>query len=112
MQTRNVYVAGSMRIPFVKSLQQYLDVSTQDMMIAALQGLVDKLHLSGKLIGDTALGAVMTGPQNWNLARECVLGTTLDPHSPGYTLQRACGTSLEATKLILELQAVSIPIVI
>ena len=28
---------------------------------------------------------------------ECVLGTDLDPHTPGYTLQRACGTSLETT---------------
>lgn len=97
MQTRNVYIAGGMRTPFTKSLQQYIDVSTQDLMIVAMQALVDKFQLQGKLIGDTALGAVMTGPANWNLARECVLGTTLDPHTPGYTLQRACGTSLEAT---------------
>ena len=39
----------------------------------------------------------MNSSNNWNLARECVLGTTLNPHTPGYTLQRACGTSLEGT---------------
>ncbi len=55
------------------------------------------MHLEGKLIGDVGLGAVINSSLNWNLARECVLGTNLDPHTPAYTLQRACGTSLETT---------------
>jgi acetyl-CoA C-acetyltransferase len=38
--------------------------------------------------------------KDWNLARECVLGTTLDPHTPAYNIQRACGTSLEAARQI------------
>jgi len=42
----------------------------------------------------------MNRSSNWNLSRECVLGTTLDPHTPGYTLQRACGTSLETASQI------------
>ena len=29
-----------------------------------------------------------------------MLGTTLDPHTPAYNLQRACGTSLEAARQI------------
>lgn len=97
MKTRPVYIAGSARTPFVKSLTKYIDIPTQDLMIAALQGLVTKLKLDGKILGDVALGAVMNSSKNWNLSRESVLGTTLDPHTPGYTLQRACGTSLETT---------------
>jgi acetyl-CoA C-acetyltransferase len=97
MKTRSVYIAGGIRTPFVKSLTTYRDISTQDLMIASLQALVDKFNLEGKTLGDVALGAVINSSANWDLARECVLGTTLDPHTPGYTLQRACGTSLEAT---------------
>lgn len=97
MKTRPVYIAGGIRTPFVKSMTTYHAVSTQDLMTASLQALVTKMHLEGRMIGDVGLGAVMNSSFNWNLARECVLGSALDPHTPAYTLQRACGTSLETT---------------
>ncbi|CEK09989.1 acetyl-CoA C-acetyltransferase [Legionella hackeliae] len=97
METRSVYVAGGMRTPFVKSMTSYKDISTQDLMIASLKALVEKMKLEGRLIGDVGLGAVINSSSNWNLARESILGTALDPHTPAYTLQRACGTSLETT---------------
>lgn len=97
MKTRPVYVAGGARTPFVKSMTTYRQVSTQDLMIASLQSLVKKMKLEQRIIGDVGLGAVINSSSNWNLARESVLGTDLDPHTPAYTLQRACGTSLETT---------------
>lgn len=97
MKTRSVYIAGSSRTPFVKSMTRYNNVTTQALMTASLQDLVNKIHIEGQVLGDVALGAVINSSSNWNLSRECVLGTTLDPHTPGYTLQRACGTSLEGT---------------
>lgn len=97
MKTRPVYIAGGARTPFVKSLTLYADITTQALMIGALQALIVKMHLQGKIVGDVGLGAVINSSLNWNLARECVLGSQLDPHTPAYTLQRACGTSLETT---------------
>lgn len=97
MKTRPVYISGSARTPFTKSMTSYSKITTQELMTVALQGLVDKMKLSGKLLGDVGLGAVMMSSMDWNLARECVLSTTLNPHTPAYTLQRACGTSLETT---------------
>lgn len=97
MKTRPVYIAGGMRTPFVKSMTHYSNVSTQDLMTASLQELVKSMHLENRILGDVGLGAIMNSSFNWNLARECVLGTSLDPHTPAYTLQRACGTSLETT---------------
>lgn len=97
MKTRPVYVAASMRTPFVKSMTLYQNATTSELMTATLQALVDDMSLAGKIIGDVGLGAIMNSSMNWNLARECVLGTTLDPHTPAYNLQRACGTSLETT---------------
>lgn len=100
MQTRSAYVVGSARIPFVKSMTNYFDIPLQQLMSASLQALVTKLHLDGQILGDVALGAVISSSANWNLARECVLDTTLHPHTPAYNLQRACGTSLEAARQI------------
>lgn len=97
---KNAYILGSTRIPFVKSMTNYQNVSLQTLMTSTLQALVDKLHLTGKVVGDVALGAIISSSANWNLARECVLGTTLDPHTPAYNLQRACGTGLEAVNQI------------
>lgn len=97
MALRNVYIVGGVRTPFTKSMTHYINVSTQQLMTASLKYLVQKFDLVGKQVGDVALGAVIKSASNWNLARESVLDSGLDPHTPGYDVQRACGTSLETT---------------
>lgn len=99
-QARRVGVVGGMRIPFCRSHSIYRDCSNQDMMTATLEALVGKFDLRGQTLGDVALGAVIHHSKDWNLARECVLGSGLSAKTPGVTLQRACGTSLEAAILI------------
>ena len=90
-----VYILSSARVPFFKSQTVYNDVSRKDLMTASLEGLIQKAKLQGKLLGDVALGAVMNSSSDWNLARECVLGSSLHPETPAYNTQRACGTGLE-----------------
>src|SRR5688572_26064346 len=94
---RPVAIVGGVRTPFVKSFTSYSDYSNQEMMTHVLEALVKKYKLEGKRMGDVSLGAVMKNASDWNLARECVLGSSLDPHTPGYDVQRACGTGLETT---------------
>ena len=98
--SRPVGIVGSQRIPFVRSFREYARTTNQQMLIATLEAVVRKYHLEGKLLGDVALGAVMTSSLEWNLAREVVLGSGLDPRTPAFNVQRACGTSLETTNLI------------
>ncbi|HEY0744509.1 MAG TPA: acetyl-CoA C-acetyltransferase, partial [Chryseosolibacter sp.] len=74
--------------------------SNKEMLTATVNAVASKFNLQNKLIGDVSLGAVMTSSIEWNLAREVVLGTTLDPHTPAFNVQRACGTSLETANLI------------
>jgi acetyl-CoA C-acetyltransferase len=69
-------------------------------MVAALSGLVNRYDLKGQALGDVALGAVIKHSSDWNLARECVIDSGLSLKTPGVDLQRACGTSLEATIMI------------
>src|SRR5579863_7268432 len=93
---RRVAIVGGIRIPFARSYSAYVSASNQDMLTATFRGLVDRYHLQGVRLGDVAAGAVMKHPRDYNLVRECVLSSGLDPHTPGMDLQRACGTSLEA----------------
>lgn len=94
---RRVAIVGSSRIPFARAFTAYAQCSNQDLMTAALKGLVEKYKLQGVQLGDVGLGAVIKHTRDFNLARECVLGSGLDPHTPAFDLQRACGTSLETT---------------
>ena len=91
-----VAVVGGSRIPFCRSHSIYRHCSNQDLMTAALDGLVNKLDLKGQVLGDVALGAVIKHSRDWNLARECVIESGLSIKTPAYDLQRACGTSIEA----------------
>ncbi len=95
-----VAVIGGSRIPFCRSHGAYRHRSNQDLMTAALKGLVDKFDLKGQALGDVSLGAVIKHSKDFNLARESVIGAGLSLRTPGFDVQRACGTSLEATILI------------
>lgn len=98
--TRRVAIIGGLRIPFCRAHTHYAERSNQDMMTAVLKGLVDKFRLAGQTLGDVSLGAVMKHANDWNLARESVLGSGLAAETPAFDIQRACGTSLEAAILI------------
>jgi acetyl-CoA C-acetyltransferase len=93
---RRVAIVGSLRIPFARSYSAYASVGNQDMLTAALRGLVERCRLQGVRLGDVSAGAVIKHSKDYNLVRESVLSSGLDPHTPGLDMQRACGTSLEA----------------
>ncbi|MGF1621200.1 MAG: acetyl-CoA C-acetyltransferase [Rhodomicrobiaceae bacterium] len=95
-QLRRVAVIGGIRTPFCRSNTAYAELSNLDLMTAALNGLVDKYKLEGRLIDEVVGGAVVTHSKDFNLTREAVIGTKLDPRTPGITLTQACGTSLQA----------------
>lgn len=95
MQTRRVAIIGGNRIPFARSNGPYAHHSNQDMLTAALDGLVARFGLAGERLGEVAAGAVLKHSRDFNLTRECVLGSRLDPRTPAYDVQQACGTGLE-----------------
>lgn len=97
MQTlRRVAVLAGNRVPFARSDGPYATASNQDMLTAALDGLADRTGLRGARIGEFAAGAVLKHSRDFNLARETVLGSVLDPATPAYDIQQACGTGLQA----------------
>lgn len=97
---RRVAIVGGARIPFARGNGAYAQVGNQEMLIAALRGVVERFGLRGQRLDDVAAGAVMKHSSQWNLTRESVLGCGLAAETPGLDLQRACGTSLEAAILL------------
>ncbi len=97
---RRVAIVGGARIPFARAMGAYAECSNQDMLTAALKGVVDKFRLAGERLGDVGAGAVLKHPRDFNLTREAVLSSGLAPETPAFDLQRACGTSLETAIIV------------
>lgn len=92
---RNAVVVGGNRTPFARTGTAYANTSAQELLTAAINGLVARFALTGEKIDEVAAGAVLKHAKDFNLTRECVLGSGLDPHTPAVDLQQACATSVE-----------------
>ncbi|MEZ0471791.1 acetyl-CoA C-acetyltransferase [Luteimonas salinilitoris] len=95
-QGRPVAVLGGVRIPFCRQNTAYADVGNLGMSVRTLGALVERFGLHGQQLGEVAMGAVIKHASDWNLGREAALSSGLSPLTPGITLQRACGTSLDS----------------
>ncbi|XVX18662.1 acetyl-CoA C-acetyltransferase [Actinomycetota bacterium] len=99
-QPRRAAIIGGNRIPFARQNGAYARASNQDMLTAALEGLVARHGLAGERVGEVVAGAVLKHSRDFNLTRETVLGSSLSPTTPAYDVQQACGTGLEAAILV------------
>ncbi len=98
-ETRPVAVLGANRIPFARSNGPYARASNQDMLVAALDGLIERTGIAGERLGEVAGGAVLKHSRDINLTRESLLSTRLAPETPAYDVGQACGTGLETVIL-------------
>ncbi|SES10970.1 acetyl-CoA C-acetyltransferase [Corynebacterium cystitidis] len=95
--THSPVIIGGNRTPFARTGTAYAGSSASELLTAALDGLVARFGLAGETLDEVAGGAVLKHSKDFNLTREAVLGTALDPHTPAVDLGQACATSLEAT---------------
>jgi acetyl-CoA C-acetyltransferase len=93
---RQAAVIGGNRIPFARSNGPYGDASNQDMLTATIDGLSARFGLGGENVGEVVAGAVLKHARDFNLARECVLGSALASDTPAFDIQQACDTGIQA----------------
>lgn len=84
------------RTPFARANRAYADVSSLDLLTAALDGLVARTGLGGARVDEVVAGAVLRHSRDLTLTREAVLSSALDPTTPAHDVSMACATSLEA----------------
>src|SRR3569833_2256371 len=92
----NVAILGGNRIPFARSNGPYAEASNQDMLTTAIDGLVALVGLGGERVGEVVAGAVLKHSRDFNLVRECVLGSALSSETPASDIQQACDTGIQA----------------
>src|SRR5438874_4156752 len=94
----DVYVLDAVRTPIAKHQGAYADIRPDDLAAAAVRALVDRTpDLDPAAIDDVILGdANGAGEDNRNVARMAVLLAGLPSSVPGVTVNRLCGSGLEA----------------
>lgn len=95
-----VAIIDSVRIPFSRAHTCFQKSSNKEMLNAVVRAIVDRHNLQGCRLGEVAAGATFKHSRDWNLTREAILDSGLDPHTPAFDLQRACGTSLSASIMV------------
>lgn len=96
-RVRQAVIVDAVRTPVGKYGGMLKDIRVDDMSAALLRALVDRTHVDPASIEDVFWGcANQAGEDNRNVARMALLLAEF-PHSvPGTTINRLCGSSLEA----------------
>ncbi|MDT0341265.1 thiolase family protein [Streptomyces litchfieldiae] len=96
--TRDVYVVDAVRTPFGKFGGALASIRPDDLAAHVLRALLERSPgLDPALIGDVYLGnANGAGEENRNVARMAALLAGLPTSVPGVTVNRLCGSGLEA----------------
>ena len=93
----DAYLIAAARTPIGRAGGVLADIRPDDLAARAICGLVDRAHLPTARIDDVILGcANQAGEDNRNVARMALLLAGLPVEIPGQTVNRLCGSGLQA----------------
>ena len=96
-------LVDGVRTPFMRSQKAYMNLSSFDLGRLALNSLLSKLTIPADEIDHVIMGTVLHDPRTPNIARECVLGTSLSHTIPAATVSLACISSNVATTQLADM---------
>jgi len=95
-----VYIVSALRTPIGKYGGALKDVRPDDLLALVIKEVIKKIDLDPNLIDDVYIGcANQAGEDNRNVARMAVLLANLPYTIPACTVNRLCGSGLEAVNI-------------
>jgi acetyl-CoA acetyltransferase family protein len=94
-----VAVVGAVRTPFVRSFGVYERETPLSLSIRPATEVIARTGANAQDIDEVIWGAVVPQIKNPNIARDIALFAGLPKSIPGYTINRACASSLQAVQL-------------
>jgi acetyl-CoA acyltransferase len=88
-------LVDGIRTPFVKSFGVFEDCDALELYSRVVDGLLRKIEIDTMELDEITCGVVVPQTKNPNVARDTVLNLGLPAHIHGYTLNRACTSSLQ-----------------
>ena len=94
---RDVAIVAARRTPIGRLRGILKDVRPDDLAALVIKQVIDDVHLDPALVDDVLMGSAnQAGEDNRNVARMALLLAGFPVTVPGSTLNRLCGSSLEA----------------
>jgi 3-oxoadipyl-CoA thiolase len=95
--SREVWIIDAVRTPIGRYNGELASVRPDDLAAAAIRALIERTSLAPEAIDDVYFGAAnQSGEDNRNVARMATLLAGLPVEVPGTTINRLCGSSLQA----------------
>jgi acetyl-CoA acyltransferase len=92
---RKPAVVDGARTAFVKSFGVFEDADCLELFSRTVAGLIQKTGIDPQALEEVSCGVVVPQTKNGNVARDAVINLKLPAHIHGYTLNRACTSSLQ-----------------
>ncbi len=89
-----VLVDGA-RSAFVKSFGSFEDCDALELFSRVTEGFIRKVGIDMMEVDELSCGVVVPQTKNGNVARDAAINLGLPPHIHGYTLNRACTSSMQ-----------------
>jgi acetyl-CoA acetyltransferase family protein len=93
--SRKPVIVDGARTAFVKSFGQFEDCTSLELFSRSVDGLLRKLSFDPAELDEISCGAVVPQIKNGNVARDTIFNLGLPNHVHGYTVNRACTSSLQ-----------------
>ena len=94
-----VCVVDALRTPFVKSFGVFESETALSLSCRVVSEIISRNAINTKDIDECIWGVVVPQVKNANLAREIILFSGLPNSIPGFTLNKACDSSLQSVEI-------------
>lgn len=95
-QGQRVAIISGLRTPFARQCSQLKEMNAIEMGTLVVNELLARTEIPVAMIDQLIFGQVVQMPSAPNIAREMVLSSNLDDGTDGFSLSKACTTSLQA----------------
>ena len=93
---RPVYVVDGLRTPFIKFTGKPGSFSAADLAVSAGQPLLQRQPFAANELDEVILGCIIPAPNEMNIARVVALRLGCGKNVPAWTVQRNCGSGMQA----------------
>jgi acetyl-CoA C-acetyltransferase len=92
----DIVIASACRTPIGAFGGAFKDLSAADLGAVVIREAVARAHLDPAAVGDVVMGCVLQGGAGMNVARQAALKSGLPVEVPAETVNRVCGSGLQA----------------
>lgn len=89
-------ILSACRTPIGSFGGQFKDVSAADLGATAIREAVSRAHVAPREVGDVIMGCVLQAGAGMNVARQAALAAGIPVEVPAETINRVCGSGLQA----------------